>query len=498
MKTIFQKDLRENLKVALICLLIFTLVLVQAYESSIDFLSNLLLRNLSAQSNQLQPLLSNMLVLDAGFFCALFGAALGWFQTRNEAHRDLWAFLVHRPVTRTEIFLGKSAAGLCLYALGAGLPLAGLVLVASVPGSVAAPFEWRMALPLVELFLAGLAAYFAGLLTGLRQARWYISRALGLGLGIAALIGVYGYELPWHSWALLAATTGASALAAWGAYQTGGYYRGQPLAGKLGLIAAMTTGCSLVLFAAVGLFVALFLGPLIQRSFTNSYYEMTRDGTIYKATSHGGGFDEIEDLNGHPLMDPKTGRRMEQAEFSTRRANGPEAFTTFGPQSLGNTLRHNDSFFTLWTITGKTLWYLDRHGKFLGYDGRTRKCVGSLEAHDPDGAPFLVRGDAYGYYYNTFNDAPRKFIATPKTVYLVDFQARTVQPVLTLTNDEIGGYQEWQTSYLTDAPGTSSSPRAPPFIYWTRKGAWSSNCRTNPVLPTTRMSPYSGWMWARV
>src|ERR1017187_1556616 len=136
-------------------------------------LTNLITRNMSGQMNALQPLLAHSLLIENTFFCGLFGAALGWLQSRNQAHRDLWAFLIHRPVTRTEIFLGKTIAGLCLYAFGAGLPLAILVAVVRVPGQVAAPFEWAMVLPLVSVFLMGLAWYYAGLLTGLRQARWY-------------------------------------------------------------------------------------------------------------------------------------------------------------------------------------------------------------------------------------------------------------------------------------------------------------------------------------
>ena len=155
MKTIFQKDLRENLKLALIGLLIFSLLLIQAYQSSITALTNLLKTNGSITTSTLQPLLSQTLLTEVAFFCAIFAAGLGWLQTRNEAHRDLWAFLIHRPVSRAEIFHGKAAAGLCLYALGAGLPLLVLILVVQTPGHVAAPFEWAMTLMPLAILLSG-------------------------------------------------------------------------------------------------------------------------------------------------------------------------------------------------------------------------------------------------------------------------------------------------------------------------------------------------------
>src|ERR1035441_4408829 len=101
-------------------------------------LTNLITRNMSGQMNALQPLLAHSLLIETTFFCGLFGAAVGWLQTRNEAHRDLWAFLIHRPITRTEIFWGKTLAGLCLYLFGAGLPLVVLVAVVRTPGHVAA------------------------------------------------------------------------------------------------------------------------------------------------------------------------------------------------------------------------------------------------------------------------------------------------------------------------------------------------------------------------
>ena len=120
------------------------------------------------------------------WFCAIFGAVLGWLQIHNERRPDLWAFLMHRPMTPTEIFLGKTLAGLGLYAVVVGAPLLGFIIWALWPGHVAAPFEPAMLRPLAAYVLAGVGFYFAGMLTGLRQARWYASRALGLGLALSS------------------------------------------------------------------------------------------------------------------------------------------------------------------------------------------------------------------------------------------------------------------------------------------------------------------------
>ena len=96
MKTLIQKDLRENWKAALIGLLVFGLILLQAVKVSLSSLDNLLSHNWSVQANVLQPVICPQLLVEAAFFCGLFGALLGWLQTRNEAHRDLWGFLIVR------------------------------------------------------------------------------------------------------------------------------------------------------------------------------------------------------------------------------------------------------------------------------------------------------------------------------------------------------------------------------------------------------------------
>jgi ABC-type transport system involved in multi-copper enzyme maturation permease subunit len=441
MKALIQKDLRENLKVALIGLLIFSLLLLAGYQSSIAALKNLIsgVGYASGQNNALQPLLAVNLLVEMAFFCALFGAALGWLQTRNEAHRDLWAFLIHRPVTRSKIFGGKAIAGLCLYSFGAGLPLAVFVAVARMPGHVAAPFEWAMVLPSLSIFLTGIGYYFAGLLTGLRQARWYASRSFGLGVAIMTSAGVFGLPL-WMSLVLIVIATAILAAAAWGAYQSGGYYGGQPAAGRLALTAAMTAGCAVALYVCIGLLFALVLNPLLPRpASVFSTYQMTRDGTIYKETHQNMQEMEISDLDGHPLLDPKTGKKMKYFPF----APGGLAYTNLKKRSqISNPIENSQYFFNLQNVSDKTLWYLDRHGKIIGYDGQTRKYVGGLDPHGEDGRlasePFL-RNSTYNYY-NPASEVQRSMNATARAVYQVDYLARTVKSVFAPTNDdEIGG-----------------------------------------------------------
>ena len=453
MKALIQKDLRENLKVALIALVVFSLLVLLAYEIGSSALTALLAGGRAAQVNALQPLLSPDLLPEAAFLCPIFGAALGWLQSRNEAHRDLWAFLIHRPVTRAEIFLGKTIAGLCLYALGVGLPFAILVALVRIPGHVAAPFEWAIVLPLFSLFLTGVAWYFAGLLTGLRQARWYASRVLGIGLAFFASLGGTLPET-WQWLILSALAIVILATAGWGAYESGGFYRGQPLAGRLALVMAMAMGCGVVLYlAAAFLFFAVF-SPLSHPSYQYSYYQMTRDGAIYKVTTTQDNAEvAIVDLDGHPLLDPKTGQKMTLSELQFLYAYGGAVLSRFNHfYQNRNAMQDAGRFFSLINITDKTLWYLDRHGRLISYDGRIRKFAGTLGPRGSDGAltseSFLSQPGSFGYSYNLYNNVSWQLLATAKAVYRVDFKAGTVKPIFTLSSDdEIGAYADVQGGY---------------------------------------------------
>jgi len=258
MSTLIRKELRENFKLAVIGFGLFVFILVLNYRSCTSFYALLALGQESWNYNNAQPLLSGSLTSLTGVFCALFGAVLGWLQVHNEGHRDLWAFLIHRPLSRTNIFAAKTVAGLCLYTLGAGLPLFGLIMMSWMPGQIAAPFEWTMVLPVLAFFLAGIVCYFAGMLTGLRQARWYASR--GLGFGAACIVCMGMANVPEFSRALVFILVGGAAMAtaAWGSFMSNGYYAGQPALGRRALVGSLSLGCLVV--------VGLALVPAARRS----------------------------------------------------------------------------------------------------------------------------------------------------------------------------------------------------------------------------------------
>ena len=435
MKALIQKDLRENSKVAVIGLVIFSLMLFQIYMASISALKNILAG--FGTDHGLQPLLSDDLLAETACFCGIFAAVLGWVQARNEAHRDLWAFLIHRPITRTKIFQGKVAAGFCLYFLGAGLPLTVFVAVVRWPGHIAAPFEWAMVLPLLSAFLAGVPCYFAGLLTGLRQARWFASRGFGLALAASAPLCVFNLPELWQQLIVTAGGVLILAAAVWGAYQSGGYYQGQPAAGRLGLIVAMTAGCGAVLAVGGSLVSSLVDAVLYEPApFAVIQFQMTTNGILCKVTSLNGAPPEIVDLENHPLLDPATGRKIEYAGFSTRLAPGPVVWNHLRYQEIQNRSHSENRFFNTLTISDKEIWYLDRHGELRGYDSRTRNYIGGLRPHGNDvgsgPGPFLTLPGTVNYYLSP----DLRLIATAKVIYQADFKGRALKPLFSLTNDD--------------------------------------------------------------
>ena len=67
MKTLVFKEFRENVKVAALGLVIYTLVLVLLYRAYV-----------ASPTNMTQPLADSSLVFGTAWFCGIFGAVLGW------------------------------------------------------------------------------------------------------------------------------------------------------------------------------------------------------------------------------------------------------------------------------------------------------------------------------------------------------------------------------------------------------------------------------------
>ena len=425
MKTLIHKELRENLKVGLIAMAVLALLLASTFKEA------------------MQPALLNL--NGTLLFSGTFAALLGWLQTHREHQPDPWAFLVHRPMTRWKIFAAKCVAGLGIYCVAAGLPFLGLLVMAQIPGEVAADFQWAMALPVAVCFLGGIACYFAGMLTGMRQARWYASRGLGLG---AALVVCASANLPQFWQALSGILLGGAflALAAWGSFATGGYYRGQTAAGKLGLSLTMAAGSLVAILCVTILFMNLVRG--LSSGAGNDprvcHYAMTKQGVIWKVCQGGNQPREVTSLDGQPVTDPGTGRRIGLDELAKWVCPGVSAtFQDVGffrgdwdQDRLGTRVLRpywgNSRFFGREWQNGDVRWYYSyRYRRILGYDLKTRHFVGSI---GPRG--FVEKAFTGEDHFDPPFDFEQRIITSANVAYLLDFEKRTASNFFTLPQGE--------------------------------------------------------------
>jgi hypothetical protein len=205
MKTIFLKELRENLKWGLLSLGFFMLsVAGWIHEAS----SNLMFVITRPETT--------------GLPFAVIGLAMGVLQTWFETRPDNFAFVVHRPVSRLEIFIAKSAAGLLLIYASLAIPAAVLIGWAATPGHLATPFQGRSTLPLLADISNVAPFYFAGMVLAMRKARWFGSRLLPLGLAVGCSIAVRVVPEFWQAMLIVVATASVSAMAAWNVFSTAG------------------------------------------------------------------------------------------------------------------------------------------------------------------------------------------------------------------------------------------------------------------------------------
>jgi len=439
MKQLWLKEWREQFKVALIGLAIFSLILLQAVKNGMSQLSSLYQGyETTIWADGLQPLVSGELLGESAFFCGFFGLALGWLQIFAENHRDLRAFLVHRPVDRLLLLHAKLLSGLALYALAVGLPFAVLLVYVLIPGHVPAPFEWAMVGPMVNLFLLGLVGYGAGLLIGLRPARWYASRIFGLGPAILAAIAVFASREYWQAAGVLGVAGLVLYFAVRGAFQTGGVYPDQKWTAKL----ALSITCAVAGLLLCGLAMAML--DMLLRSNTalqNSYYAVTKTGEVYRVVRNG----KIFDLNDQPLLDKKTGQPVKMKDFYDTwpdwlqtgvNLENPNPARVPRRESYGSSLR----YFLPWRVSDKVLWYWTRDGHLAGYNGITRQAAGILTPGGLDVA-FWVPEYSYQSYFQP--NQPAHVMGANHALYRVDAEAHTVKPFFTATNQGgIGGFSD--------------------------------------------------------
>ncbi|MGA3068536.1 MAG: hypothetical protein ABSF29_16970, partial [Tepidisphaeraceae bacterium] len=416
MKAIIAKEIRENLK--WVGLMMVGIGLCMAYALDADYMALLGVVNGSF-----------MAVTAMGFSCA--GFTLGLLQTLQDQRRGRWAFVGHRPVTRGRIFWGKVVAGSVLYFAATALPFAVAVMWNAAPGKRGAPFEWHMILPGLSDLVGGWVYYCAGLLVGMRKARWVGSRILPLGVPFVTSLSVmlFAYEFVdalWM-WALAACVV---LPAAWGAFVAGGEERVRPGV-VLGLQSVSVAVGLLVLFfigIAISLKVLQSIAPKLSGMTSNSEYYVRNDGEIVRSGIGPSGLGTLTDLDGHKVAEQDffdLYSHRADAKVLHLRGVAPEDLSlmdrvnTFGFHTFDSQLR----LFYFASTSPEFVWVYVTHGQTIdGFDPglHPHPYIGSISPDGADRFPeplfvFALYGSADKHCY---------LVAGRSTAYVVDFQAR--------------------------------------------------------------------------
>jgi hypothetical protein len=401
MKSLLWKEFRENLKwIALpIVLILCPTGLFGAFE-----------------------LMDEFALFFVSLIAALFGGALGFLQVFFESSGDKRSLLLHRPLSPSQIFLGKALAGVGLYLLAVGIPFGCVVALAAMPGHIHQPFGWPMALPRLADSLTGLVYYFAGMLTAQREARWYGSRCLGLAAGLFCSIVVWTVPEFWQALVAITIMAGLVAVAAWGSFAAGGAYAPQPRLARVALAATFLLAISALGFTGKN-FMAAWLAPK-----TEHPSHLDHHGQVMRVSLEDGEIQSVTDLAGN-LPAELQGKQLGRYELKN-----VQALVTRGGCPKLRSYRNRNAYLVEYVNETKpgieAWWYVADQGRLLGYDKKSKRFIGSF---GPDG--YVRPGEqprgrfqgelahlSWGYFAKAGD-----YLAFPGGVYFIDFGSLTLR-----------------------------------------------------------------------
>lgn len=429
MRPLFWKELRQNLKWAIGVMVVMSLATVYvAWLASDPWNAHGMLGWAAYLSPWDRFQQVSVLV------CPLAGLVLGVLHVAAEKRRDLWAFLVHRPVSRTTIFAAKASAGLLLYAVAAGIPVAAGLIWLATPGHAPVPFYPPMALPGIADVLTGAIYYLAGLLISMREARWYGSRVLALGVAVVCSLVVVLAAQFWMALVAIAVSAGLLGVAAWGSFLGGGLSGPQPLPARLALGASLLTGLAVVVGLG-GVILSVTAGSRIAMT----SYQLTLAGEVVRVVRDGWGrVVEITDLAGARREDLEAHAR--EADYSHDPFVRP--IDAYVPDQahpaawLQPTYRRTSKFYRDIGSDQSTQWFYSFPERLvLAFDREHKVLIGRL---GPDG--FRAAGAAPGRRFSPeiiLVSWTGTTLAFADIVYKLDIRGRTVQELFAPVDERV-------------------------------------------------------------
>jgi hypothetical protein len=427
MRAILIKELRENLKWAMLMLLALAAALAYAVHADAP-------RGLS--------LVGSTMVMVSAIAFPVIGFALGLLQILQDRGVGRWGFLTHRPLSRTRIFVAKVVAGLLLYGLASAIPLAAAIFWVATPGHLAAPFDWYMALPRFSDLLGGIVWYSTGLLVASRQARWIGSRLMPMGL--ALLVSIFAWVFPFALWqAALIIGAGVAILlpAALTTFDAGGVFERQPAITRFLQVLSVGTGMTMFVGTLTGMLIGAIESGRPSRPSEYQGYRIDPDGEIVCDTYNAGGLAESTDLEGRPAAHIGNGPNQpgalsvgfylqgfasNQLDWSARREH--------------EGLQNPDSYIFRLGQDGSTQWfYVTSRRTIEGFDSISNRFVGSIgpdgflpasQPPEPFHEPLYPYGNSPGPENWGLSEASRT------TAYRLDLPRRQIGVVFKTTADD--------------------------------------------------------------
>ena len=215
MKAIIRKELKENLVWAALGMLGILIMLGSWLWSALDSY------NIVAFNNDFTFMTGVSVTI--GMFC------LGLLQTLPELRPDRWAFLLHRNVSWTRIFLGKMIAAFIIFVVVFLIPwlvVCGIIFSKGITWKL---MSFRDIYPAFLMILLSWGCWFSAVLITIRDAKWYGSRFLFLPVLIVPLAFIVDQANRMSSFSLWVCliitllTNLCLALAAWGCFVRNGY-----------------------------------------------------------------------------------------------------------------------------------------------------------------------------------------------------------------------------------------------------------------------------------
>jgi len=407
MKALFWKEWRENLKWGLLAMTAIAIAMVYALRQG----------NGSSDSSW-AGLQNEQFLTVTAFGFPVIALALGFLQILTELRRDQWAFLLHRPVTRLQVFWGKALPGTALYLLAGGLPLAASAFWLSLPGSIAAPFDIRQILPGLVNLLAGLAYYYAAMLISILPGKWYGRKVLPIA---AALLGSTFANTIILAPAVLgpAIVLACLLIAAASAHAASGLFRRMSVLGKCGILSVYLIGLLVVSLILSSGWLMLFppKPPSYQR------YGVDQNGEVVRITTRSDWYEKVETLDGKQIKPEK--RAFEWADFLF-----PTVLYYTTPLGVLD-FRNARTYFTYESSSRKTpfaWYYINDLGVFRIYSTETKMPLGVL---GPNGYASIDNAGQAGRFHPALSAHKSTVIADLDGVFVPDLDARSVKKIYT-------------------------------------------------------------------